>query len=269
MNFDGPEPRSYSQEEERQFKADREARLKKFQDKVENEINNNLISNMRIFFKYASRSRPDRFFNGLNSIVNNCATMNYTILITLDTDDTTMNNNVIKSKLGRYKNCVVDWGTSTGKIDAINRGLNKVTDWDILVNMSDDMEFVEKGFDNIIREDMQKHFPDLDGCLHYNDFNQKARVCSMSIMGRKYFNRFGWCYYPRYKSMLADDDFAAVATNMGRLRYMGDDKIIFKHLHHSFGLSEQDPLYKEQSTPEIWQHDIDLFETRKRIGFKL
>lgn len=224
---------------------------------------------MKILFKYASRSRPERFFHGLNSIINNISSDNYIILATLDTDDTNMNNNVVKSKLGRIKNIKVDWGTSKGKIDAINRGLNLVTDWDILVNMSDDMEFIKKGFDDIIRHDMQKHFPDLDGALHYNDGNQKARICSMSILTRKYFNRTGTIYYPLYKSMCADDDFMAVAQQLGRLRYMGDDQIIFRHLHHSFGLAEQDELYKQQSTSEVWQHDIDLYETRKRINFKL
>ncbi len=224
---------------------------------------------MRLLIKFASRQRPERFFNGLKSIVNNVADNNHTILITLDYDDTTMMDLKVKSRFGVYKNCLIDWGTSTGKIDAINRGIHKVGNWDVLINFSDDMEFTEKGFDNIIREDMKKYFPDLDGCLHYNDNNQKDRVWSMSIIGRTYFDRFKYIYYPKYLSQCCDDDAAAVAKGMGRLKYLGDDRIIFKHLHHSFGLSEQDSLYKEQSTPEIWQHDIDLFEMRKRVNFKL
>lgn len=225
---------------------------------------------MKFLFKLTSRSRPIGFFKALDSIISNLTDKeNYTILCTLDTDDKTMNTLEIKNKLSHYHNTVVSWGKSCNKIHAINRGIMLINDWEILINVSDDFIFIENGFDDTIRNDMQAHFADTDGCLHYNDGNQKDKVCSLSIMGKKYFNRFGYIYYPRYQSMFADDDFAFLARGMGRIKYMGDEKIIFKHLHPSFALADTDDQYKQQSTPEIYQQDAEIFELRRRVNFKL
>lgn len=42
---------------------------------------------MRILYKYASRSRPDKFRRGLESIAQNSVSDNYVVLATLDSDD--------------------------------------------------------------------------------------------------------------------------------------------------------------------------------------
>jgi hypothetical protein len=77
-----------------------------------------------------------------------------------------------------------------------------ISDWDILVVMSDDMVCVTHGWDDIIRQDMNENFPDTDGVLHYNDGNQKANVMTMSIIGRKYYKRDGYIYNPEYQSFV-------------------------------------------------------------------
>ena len=46
------------------------------------------MSNYKILFKYASRSRAGKFFEGLDNILNNVADLNnFCILVSLDSDD--------------------------------------------------------------------------------------------------------------------------------------------------------------------------------------
>src|SRR5574343_650784 len=103
-----------------------------------------------ILFKFASRSRPDRFFKTLDSIYSNMVRDEFHVSCTLDTDDQAMNNEEIKSKIEKYQNISVEWGLSKSKIDAINRSMPNV-EWDVLVNISDDMRICFYGFDEVLR----------------------------------------------------------------------------------------------------------------------
>ena len=100
-----------------------------------------------ILFNYTTRSRPANFFRGLRSIENNCTTP-YKVLVSIDEDDYTMNNEDVKRMLLNFKNIVLCIGTSKNKIDAINRDMDLVEQWwDVLVNVSDDQVFIKKDFD--------------------------------------------------------------------------------------------------------------------------
>src|SRR6185503_7210045 len=143
-----------------------------------------------ILFKYTSRSRVDKFFRGLDSIVNNINDNDYWVQCTFDLDDVMFNPEIIK-RLNSYKNISYYFGESLSKIDAINKNLDKLPKFDILVNMSDDFIFITKGFNSIIKEAMQNYFPDTRGFLHFHDGVQN-RLATMSIIGRKHFERFGY-----------------------------------------------------------------------------
>ncbi len=175
---------------------------------------------MKILFKYASRSRPQRFFEGLESIVNNVASDNYLVLVSADKNDATMFNPEVTARLSQYKNVEIIYGSSVSKIDAINRDLKSYTDWDILVNFSDDMIFTAKSFDENIRTNMQNIFPSTDGVLHYWDENNGNRLMTMSIMGKKYFDRFGYIYHPSYVSLWSDNEAQTVAKLLGKYRFI-------------------------------------------------
>jgi len=154
-------------------------------------------------------------------------------LVSLDSDD---------PQLGGY---VEDIGTrsrigaSESKIHAVNRDINEFDEpWDILVVASDDMWPVAKGWDTTIRNDMAKHFPDLDGMLWYPDGFQK-RITTMPIMGRRYYNRFGFVYHPSYRSFWCDNEQTAVAQAHGKIVYI--DQQLFEHRHtRNHGTANQD-----------------------------
>lgn len=219
---------------------------------------------MRLLFKYTSRSRPQRFLEGLKNITDLVNEhINYTILCSLDDDDPSMNNIEMREEISRFRNTFAVYGLSKSKIDAINRDVDKVDKWDILVCMSDDMRFTAHGFDQLIREGFQHNCPDLDGFLHYPDTTAKNSLCTMSIIGRKYYERDKYIYNPAYLSLFADNEAMEVAKMRGKYWYMGLP--ILDHLHPAYGLAPWDDQYHQQQN--LWPVDEAVFNERKKNNF--
>jgi hypothetical protein len=216
---------------------------------------------LKILFKLASRSRPDKFFACIDNIIQNATTTNYTILCSLDNNDAEMPKELVYERLRNYPGCILPvYGNSKNKVHAINRDIEKVDDFDILVNTSDDMWFVQKGFDQTIIE---------DGVLHYSDGNYKCNsLMTMSIIGKPYYDRFGYIYNPDYISLWCDNEATEVAQNLKKYKYMGDNKILFNHNHpkHNTKFKEDDLL---RYTDSFYWKDKKTFERRKHHNFFL
>ncbi len=184
---------------------------------------------MNILYKFATRSRPEKFFKCLDNIQEMTRHEDYKILVSLDHDDTDMNNMWVNRRLVYYPNTFVRFASSENKIHAINRDMEWAGEWDILICMSDDMVFIEPGFDLNIIMDMLKFFPGLDGVLHYHDGSSTGeQLMTMSIMGRKYYERDGHIYDPRFKSLFCDNYAMDVARKRGCLKYIPEPRL-FKH----------------------------------------
>lgn len=225
---------------------------------------------MKILFKFPSRERPTNFFRGVESITKNVLnTTDYRIYATLDEEDHKMNNDEVKTWMCSINNLEYNFGVSKSKIDACNRDMDKITteyNWDILVLMSDDMVWHSKGFDEVIRNDMFQAHPDLDGVIHYPDGNREDLI-TLSIMGRKYYERFHYLYHPLYKSVYCDDEFTAVSKLLGKYAYFNTK--LFNHLHPAYGASHMDNLYKKNESSEMHEHDRNNFNQRKQINFNI
>ena len=219
-----------------------------------------------ILFKYPSRGRPERFFKSLDSIVNNIKdTENYHVAVTLDLDDDTMTNPDVVDRIESYPNVSIQWGKSVSKISAVNRSMPDM-DWQILVNMSDDMLFVLFGFDECIRIDMAEHFPDYDGLLHYPDQDAKEWLATMYIAGRKWWEfRDKRIYHPSYKSLWCDNEEMLVAQMKGKYKYIGYQ--INHHLCPAYGHLVRDEMFDRQQ--KDWEHDETNFNNRKLLNFEL
>jgi len=182
----------------------------------------------KILFKLPSRGRPDALGKTIRNILDFKENVEYLIWVSLDDDDEIMQNPKHYIDMGAY--CEWKFGVSKNKVHAVNRDMDKIDyDWDILIAMSDDMEWQVQGFDNIIREKMKEHFPDLDGFLHFNDGYVGDKLCTMNIMGRKYYERFNYIYHPDYIGLWCDNESTEVAKKLGK--YVYDPRIIFKHQH--------------------------------------
>ena len=219
---------------------------------------------MKILFKFATKSRPLLFERGIQSIIDNCTNSNYVILVSIDSDDEETKAHV-KDKY--YKNTFIKEGTSISKIDAINRDVELIKDWDILVNMSDDMVFTKRGFDNIIRSAMSEAIDGRswsDKCLHFPDGNRNDLI-TMSVLGREFYDRFGYIYHPDYISLYCDNEQTEVAKALGCYKYV--DEQITHHLHPAYGKAHFDLQY--QHTESFSNIDKETFLLREQTNFDL
>jgi hypothetical protein len=227
----------------------------------------------KILFKYASRSRNTKFFTGLDNILKNLFDLeNFCILISLDIDDYSMNNKETINRLLEYVNkypekIIIKFGRSKNKIDAINRDVNEIKEkfnFDILVNFSDDMEFIEHSFDEIIRSKFFVFYPDTDGNIYFNDGFTGERLSTMSIIGRKYYDKFNYIYHPSYHSLWCDNEYTEVAKRNEKIIYFHER--IFNHNHPSnIGGFIDEQLIKTESFSDI---DRQNYEQRLKNNFQ-
>lgn len=233
---------------------------------------------MKILFIYPTRSRRYNFLRGIDSIKKNLSNhKDCHVLITVDDDDEKMHPLPVLDGL----NYSYVTGKSESKVHAINRGLDQVPenfkDWSVLICMSDDMTFIERGFDSTIKESFKKYSQpfdlggevvyrwDMNQFIHFPDGN-RSDLCTMSIIGRDYYERDGYIYNPEYKSLFCDDEAQQVAKIRGCYKYV--DKQIFKHLHPAYGLAIFDEQY--QKTEAIGNTvDRETFIRRKEANFGL
>lgn len=219
-----------------------------------------------ILYKYTSRSRPDKFYRGLISIINNSSSENYLILCSFDNNDPSLSSYLDYLKEINNDRITVCLGESKSKIDAINRDINDYSKhWDIVVNMSDDMVFTKDGFDLIIKSDFLQHFPKFDGVMHYPDQDAGRKLMTLSILGREYYLRFNYIYHPDYTSLWCDNEAMEVAMMLGKYKY--SPARIFDHIHPAYGRCQTDEQYKH--TESFYHSDNEIYLKRKAKGFKL
>jgi len=217
---------------------------------------------MVILFKYTSRSRPELFFRGLGSIVNNLTDKdNYWIVCTFDLDDSTMFNSDVIRRLNTYKNVAYYFGNGGTKTQVINRDLDKLPKFDVLVNFSDDQQFLEYGFDDIIRNDF-KSAGSTDWFIHYPDSHAKERLATLSIMGYDYFRRTNTIYHPKFISVYSDNWAMIEAQKLDRYKFI--NKIIFDHFHPAWSMAEMDDQYRKTENPINYEKDRLTFEELKK-----
>lgn len=221
---------------------------------------------MKLLIKFPTRNRKNKFFTVLKQYQRLCEDIENTFfLITLDNDDNEMNSPEVADIFSTFKNIKYVYGDSTSKIHAINRDLETVDEWDIVLLASDDMTPKVKGYDNIIRNKMKEHYPDTDGVLWFNDGHQGNNLNTLCILGKKYYERFNYIYHPEYKSVWSDNEFMLVGNILKKQTYF--DEVIIEHEHPDWGYGKRDNIHQVNSINE--SHDRNLFLTRKQNNFYL
>lgn len=222
---------------------------------------------MKILFNYASRSRPEKFIAGMKNIFSQAAGRDFVIRAVLDEDDPTIDEYyrlLIETGFADDKRVFASLGRSEGKIHAINRPIVECNDWRILINFSDDQRFTIFGFDLLIQNVMPLH---TDAFLHFHEKDSAERVCVMSILGRRYYDRDRFIYNPVYLSLFADEE----ATRIAKIRdkYMYLTLPLFIHDNPAVtGIGVRDEMLTKQQ--EIgWTVDLQTFKTREAANFYL
>lgn len=221
---------------------------------------------MKLLIKFPTRNRKNKFFKVLRQYQNLCEDLDNTyFLITLDNDDESMNPSDVEEIFNTFKNIKVVYGTSNSKIHAVNRDIELVNDWDIVLLASDDMTPKVKGYDNIIRNKMKEFYSDTDGILWFNDGHMGNKLNTLCILGKKYYDRFGYIYHPEYKSVWSDNEFMLVGNILGKQTYF--EQVIIEHEHPDWGYGSRDEIHQNNSKNE--NQDKLLFTKRKDNNFYL
>jgi len=193
------------------------------------------------------------------------------VCVSADKDDTTMTRSLIsdeiKSILKPAAYSVVHFGDSKTKIEAVNADMDKIEyEWDIVVLVSDDMIPQVKGYDDVIRNYMLSKFPDTDGILWFNDGTQASNLNTLTIMGKKMYDSFGYIYHPSYKSLFPDTEFTDLCKGSLAPKCLYVDYCIIRHQHPGTGFKDQnDSLYEKNQ--KYWREDMMNYIQRKTYNY--
>ena len=232
---------------------------------------------MKLLVQFPTLARQFKFLQCLSKYVNMASgSHEITFNINCDQNDPTMNDDEVRKKItdifihqsnkqNRAK-ANVHYDEQTTKISAINDHIEPDL-YDIIICASDDMIPQVDGWDNEIAEAMQEHYPDLDGCVHFNDGYTDGKLITFSILGRELYKHFGYIYNPDYKSLYCDNEFTQVVTRMGKVSYI--DKVIIKHEHYGEegNINSGDQDFSAQKTLFYSGRDGVVFERRKELNF--
>jgi len=216
-----------------------------------------------LLVKFPTRGRPRKFIETFKKYIDMADDQtNLFFMITLDTDDATVTMDFIDEIAKMHPNVRIDVGTSGSKIRAVNRDMQTAPYFDILLLASDDMIPIVKGYDTIIRKNMPSN---TDGVLWFNDGHQGNTLNTLCILGRAYYNRFGYIYHPSYITAWCDNEFTCVAHMLGKQIYF--NQVIIEHQHPDFGLAIRDNTYIQNDNGI--STDKETFNRRKKAMFDL
>ena len=230
---------------------------------------------MKILIQFPTLGRPDKFLHVFRKYTSMSSGKHDLFFnINCDSADFSMTAEYVKTsvhesyRLLEHVQALINYDVATSKISAINSNITEVEfDWDIVVCASDDMVPKVDGWDNEIAIAMEEHFPNLDGCVHFNDGNTNGELITFSILGKKLYESFGYIYHPDYKSLYCDNEFTEEIKRMNREKYI--DKVIVSHEHWSVEGSENhnEVDIAVRKTLHYSGRDQRVFEARKSLGF--
>lgn len=220
----------------------------------------------KLLIKIPTRARYMEFFRALDSYYENLSgEIPYHFVITCDSNDSIMNSPRARQRIRQYPNLSIFYGDSKSKIEAFNNDIDKFKDFDILLVGSDDMIPQVHGYDLEIVRCMELHFPNLDGILHYNDGYTSDLLITYPVIGRNYYDLFGYVFHPDYKGFFCDNELTDVSRMIGKYVYC--DLVLFEHQHPANGKGKHDTLY--QINDSYFQTDRITYDARKKMTFNL
>lgn len=220
---------------------------------------------MNILVQWPTRNRPSQFFKALRRYQEYRKTDAVHFHIVIDSDDREMRKKENQDIMRMWGNLSFEVIEPCGKIGAINYGLDSLSKhYDIIVLASDDMIPRVMGWDLQIINDMSTYFPDGDGVLWYNDGSKTGdRLNTLSILGTKYYRRFGYIYNPEYKALWCDNEFMEVADILGKQKYL--EQVIIRHEHPAHGYGSNDSMNLRDNN--LYKTDEQTYLRRKGAGF--
>jgi mannosyltransferase OCH1-like enzyme len=220
--------------------------------------------NKKILIKIPTLSRPKQLLDSIKSFSENAQNKdNIHFIVTVDNNDILTNNPKIIAKLNSYDNLTICYADTRSKIEAYNLHIDHVQ-FDILILSSDDMIVTKYGYDQIIIDNMIKHFPGLDGVLWF-DTGDNKKTNTLAIIGNKLYNQIKPIYNPCYTGYYCDDEFSQIAFKLGKMVRV-DQEIIKHNIPDHLNMSNDTTYLKSLS---YGSKDRTIYKIRKKIQFDI
>lgn len=227
------------------------------------------MQSRHLLFKYPTRCRPDRMFAVIDSIIRNLSNkVDYTILITADIDDATTYNQQVLLRLKtyfKYFNIKIVFGHSENKIHAINRDMEVVENvpWHDVVLVGDYIEFIVKGFDNIIRNAIGSETIFNTWNSHVLGFSDElSNEFVVPVINRARYKEYGYILNPKFKSKFALEHLIKESScNYPNSGYEHSSAKIIKRKHPS-NLYYSADLQMIENT-KLWREDLVTLESNR------
>lgn len=214
-----------------------------------------------LLIKFPSRSRPRLFRETFAKW--NAVPADVTFMVSLDHGDETLPEYL--EFLHDKSNVLVFVGRSSCKVEAINRDMEQAPDWSAVAIAADDMIPQRTDYAVEIMRLMAAKFPDTDGVLHLNDGRVGERCNTMPVIGRKFYDRFGYVFHPAFKAVYCDEELTEVAQGLGRSFYVAECLI-----HHAWpAAGEFDALSRRNEDRTLYDADCVTFQKRKAAGYPI
>lgn len=146
-------------------------------------------------------------------------------------------------------------------IEAVNVGAKKAKN-ELLIVVSDDFDCFPNW--DIWLTDMLKDKEDF--IVKTYDGIQKTLI-TLPIMDRKYYNRFGYIYYPEYQHMFCDTEMTDVGHLLNKVIDLNDPNHPFLHKHYTAGFMQKDETNEKNDS--TWNQGEALYNARKEFNFGL
>jgi hypothetical protein len=238
---------------------------KKIKSKCKNFKTKKLIRNCKsILIKIPTLGRPESLFKSIDSFNSKkSGKFKLSFIISGNESDQTTNNEYVIKKIKSYENTEIFFGNHKNKVQAYNANLEN-KNFDILIAASDDMLAIEQNYDEIIIENMQRYFSDLDGVLWF-DTGDNEITDTLSILGEAYYRRFDCIYNEIYSGYYCDDEFTRVAFKLGRIRKI-NKKIITHNIPDTAAMLCENTYLKSLSHAT---KDKAIYKIRKSVQFDI
>jgi hypothetical protein len=152
------------------------------------------------------------------------------------------------------KNCVAGWNLaaehSTGKvIIAVADDFIPPVDWDSQLLSVQPASWIDE-----------------DRVIHVNDGYVRT-LCTLAILTRKRYEKYGYLWYPKYESLFCDTEFSDVANRDGVI--IEAMHLLFEHAHPDCNKRQRDNNDMVHASQARWNSGEQLFNFRRVQGFPL
>ena len=142
-------------------------------------------------------------------------------------------------------------------IQAINNAASQ-SKYDLLIVISDDFDCFEN-WDKYLIENLREK----EDFIVKTDDGLQPTLITLPIMDRKYYNRFGYVYYPEYLHMFCDTEMTDVGHILGKVIALKDKQ--FTHKHYIAGYMQKDEINEKNDA--TWNQGETLYNERKKHNF--